>query len=179
VRLSDSVRLAKWRANYEALKPERDALAAELSELYPMFTTKIADLFVRIAVNDEKLSRLHQARPAGVSLHLLGAELVARNLSSFSSADPSLAKELKIPNFERSNRMTYPLHRPPDWLNVMPVAYHPGADWAAHQSERAEAIRREHERTIAYYEAVARQREEREAAEAQKRGNGPGHQVGS
>jgi hypothetical protein len=107
----------------------------------------------------------HQARPAGVSLHLLGAELVARNLSSFSSADPSLAKELKIPDFERSNRMTYPPHRPPDWLNVMPVAYHPGADWAAHQSERAQAIRREHEHTIAYYENMAKERAEREERE--------------
>jgi hypothetical protein len=42
---------------------------------------------------------------------------------------------------------------------------HPGADWAAHQSERAQAIRREHERTIAHYAAMARQREERKEYE--------------
>ena len=49
---------------------------------------------------------------------------------------------------------------------------HPGAYWAAHQGERAEAIRRENERTMADYDAMAKQREEREAAEAQKGGNG-------
>ena len=56
---------------------------------------------------------------------------------------------------------------------------HRGADWASEQGERAEARRAENERVMAYYETMARQREEREVAEAQKRGNGPGHQVGS
>jgi hypothetical protein len=39
-------------------------------------------------------------------------------------------------------------------------------------------MREENERVAAHYATMARQRAEREAAEAQKRGNGPGHQVG-
>jgi hypothetical protein len=55
---------ALWYADYEGLKVERDALAAQLREVYPPYATKIADLFARIAVNDAALSRLHQTRPA-------------------------------------------------------------------------------------------------------------------
>jgi hypothetical protein len=35
-------------------------------------------------------------------------------------------------------------------------------------------VRKEHERVITHYAAMARQREEHETAEAQKRGNDPG-----
>jgi hypothetical protein len=55
---------------------------------------------------------------------------------------------------------------------------HRGADWASEQGERAEARRAENERVMAYYETMAQQCEEREAVEAPKCGNGPGHQVG-
>jgi len=50
------------------------------------------------------------------------------------------------------------------------VRPHPGADWASEREERAQALRAEQERVAAYYEDMARQREKREAAEAQKRG---------
>jgi hypothetical protein len=57
--------LTHWRADYAALKIKRDELAVELSELYPPFATKIADLFRRMRDFDAELSRLHQMRPAG------------------------------------------------------------------------------------------------------------------
>ena len=53
---------------------------------------------------------------------------------------------------------------------MAPVARHPGADWAVEREERAQAVREENERVIAHYDAATRAREEREAAEAQKRG---------
>jgi hypothetical protein len=56
---------------------------------------------------------------------------------------------------------------------------HPEANWHQEAERRASALRAEQERVAAHYTAMARQREEREAAEAQKHGNGPGHQVGS
>ena len=80
--------LARWRDEYEALKVKRDGLAEELRTIYPELETKITDLFTRIATNDAELSSLHQARPAGVALHLLGAELVARDLERFVVTAP-------------------------------------------------------------------------------------------
>ena len=96
---------AQWHADYEGLKVERDALAAELREVYPPYATKIADLFARIAVNDAALSRLHQARPAGVARHLLGAELVARGLDGFTRFEPSIAADLKLPDWDRADQV--------------------------------------------------------------------------
>jgi hypothetical protein len=102
----------QWRASYDALKPRRDALAAEFRELYPEVEAKFVDLFKRIAINDAQINALHQDRPAGVALHLLGAELTARNLPSFSTTNPSIIKELKLPNFKHSATAAWPPPQP-------------------------------------------------------------------
>jgi hypothetical protein len=90
----------QWRTEYEMLKAKRDELAAELSKLYPDFATKIADLFSRMSALVSELSRLHQTRPAGISLHLLEPELVARGLERFTTNQPSLVNEVRLPAFE-------------------------------------------------------------------------------
>jgi hypothetical protein len=79
-----------WRAEYEVMKRERDALAEELREVYPDAVIKIVDLFVRITNNNKSLSELHQARPPGVMEHLLSAELHGRGLDHFTR-DANLA----------------------------------------------------------------------------------------
>jgi hypothetical protein len=100
--------LTRWRADYEALKVERDALASELAEIYPAFEAKVTDLFARMAGNDAALSRLHQARPAGVPGYLLGAELVARNLDNFSRETPSIVRDLQLPSFAPGQPLSWP-----------------------------------------------------------------------
>lgn len=109
----------EWRAKYETLKVERDALAAELRELYPEFETKITDVFVRIAANDAELSRLHLVRPSGVSLHLLGAELTARGLECFTRSEPSIAATLKLPTFGAGERLAWPPPQPASFAPVL------------------------------------------------------------
>jgi hypothetical protein len=104
--------LAEWRADFETLKEERDALAAELGEVYPRFESQLTRLFARIAANDERLSRLHQARPAGVALHLRSAELEARGLEGFTRSEPSIAERLKLPTFEPGERLAWPPQQP-------------------------------------------------------------------
>src|ERR1035437_8244321 len=104
--------LTQWRSDYEKLKVKRDGLAEELRAIYPEFETKVADLFTRIAANDAELSRLHQARPAGIALHLLGAELVARDLERFTTREPSIAQELKLPTFAPGQRLAWPSPQP-------------------------------------------------------------------
>ena len=83
-------REAAWLAEHDALKRERDALAEELREVYQNAVAQIVDLFVRITANDQALSKLHRARPAGMKQHLLSAELHARGLDSFTRDTPSL-----------------------------------------------------------------------------------------
>jgi hypothetical protein len=102
----------------------------------------------------------------------LETELVARGLDHFRIHDLQIMRDLKLPQFEAGAQLAWPPHRPFDWSSVAPVARHPGADWASEREERSQAVREEHERVIAHYDAATRAREEREAAEAQKRGKG-------
>ena len=120
---------------------------------------------------DREVSRINGSAPAGPYRHLRQVECVARGLPSFSFTEPPIARGVQLPDYERSNRMAWPVREQPSLPVTPAMVSHPGADWAAHQRERAEAIRREHERTIAYYDAMARQREEREAAETEERGH--------
>src|SRR5262249_52822851 len=55
-------REAAWLTKYDALKHERDALTEELPEVYREAARKIANLFGRIAINDEALAELHRDR---------------------------------------------------------------------------------------------------------------------
>jgi hypothetical protein len=137
--------LTQWSAYFETLKVERDALAAELRELYPEFETKITDLLARIAENDGKLSRLHQARPSGVVLHLRGAELEARSLGGFTRSEPSIAATLKLPTFEPGERLAWPvvLGDPRlytgDWWKVKEEQAQAAAERAALEEREREA----------------------------------------
>ena len=164
--------LTQWRSDYEKLKVKRDGLAEELRTIYPEFETKITDLFTRIATNDAELSRLHQARPGGVALHLLGAELVARDLERFTAAEPSIAQELKLPTFASGQRLAWPPPQP-SLAAVFAMSMVPPhdprytADWAA-ALEKDNARRAATEARWAEEEA-ARQEESRRAYEASLR----------
>ena len=48
---------------------------------------------------------LHQARPAGVGLHLLGAELVARNLDAFTRTSPQSSMNGNSLKFQHSDKI--------------------------------------------------------------------------
>jgi hypothetical protein len=164
--------LARWRGDCETLKVKRDGLAEELRTIYPEFETKITDLFTRIAANDAELSRLHQARPAGVALHLLGAELVARDLERFKATEPSIAQELKLPKFAPGQRLAWPPPQPPMAavyaMSLMPqrdARY--TADWAAAQKE--DNVRRAATEARWDEEEAARQAESKRAYEASLR----------
>jgi hypothetical protein len=174
----DEVRKAedrkRWHVDCDALEVERDALAAELREVYPAFEAKISNLFARIAANDKQLSNLHVACAAGVRRHLLSAELVARGLENFSISNPSLTQELKLPNWEQSTKLAWPQQTPP--LGVLVAEgvarrWHPGADWGRpeYARQRAAEVAAEQDCVQRYYADQARQREDRENAEARER----------
>jgi hypothetical protein len=132
---------AQWDSRYGALEVERDALAAELSEVYPEFARKIPDLLTRIAANDALIDQLHLARPAGVPQHLLGAELVARRLASFTGGVSSISKELVLPAFAPDQQAVWPLPQlslAVAYASTAAPAYNPraySADWAIVRNE--------------------------------------------
>jgi hypothetical protein len=78
---------------------------------------------------------------------------------------------VQLPDFERSAVLAWPPPKPSMAVQVatsMTYGSHPSANWWEESKERAQAMREDHERVIAYYDAMAQQREERETAEAKK-----------
>jgi hypothetical protein len=102
----------RWQADYEAVKAQHDALTKEYAELYPQLTARLCDLFQRAEAIDAECSRINGEAPAGEHRRLLGVELTARKLAGFSTESPSIAKELKLPDFECSAKMAWPPPRP-------------------------------------------------------------------
>jgi len=97
------------------------------------------------------------------------AELVARGLNNFSRVDPPITKAVQLPDWTNSEKMVWPPPQPSFALLVaMSMTYgpHPGDNWWQESKERAQALRAEQERVAAFYDAQARQREEREHAAA-------------
>jgi hypothetical protein len=158
-------REAPWLAEHDSLKPERDALAEELREVYPL-VSKIVDLFGRIAANDAALSALHQARPAGVTQHLVSAELYARGLDSFSSNAPSLLTSVHLVDWN-SGRQIWPPPRP-SMAAAFAASAMPGydrhfsGDWAKDNERRAAAQQAEQQRITDYYARTTKEQEDRE-----------------
>jgi len=98
----------QWKRRYETLKVRRDALSAELVRVYPELADRLADLFGRLAAMDVEISNLHHSRPAGVPLHLANVELEARGLTSFTTVNPSIARDLRLPAWENGAAALWP-----------------------------------------------------------------------
>jgi hypothetical protein len=158
---------ARWQADYEHVKAERDALAAELRETYPGVVKQLVNLFGRIVQVDTNVSRINISAPYGDHRRLLGVELTARKLDNFTTASPSVAEELQLPDWERSTVLAWPVpHRPLFSPGMVPLMPHADANWAEALEARDRARAEESQRVLAYYAAQAKAREEREAAEA-------------
>ena len=98
----------KWRADYDKLKVERDALAQDLGKVYPSAVAAIVDVLDRIAAFEGRASALHGSKPAGVKGLLLSPELIARNLDGFSRDQPSIVRELKLVDWSNSSKLAWP-----------------------------------------------------------------------
>ena len=99
---------ARWDAGYGAIEARRDALANEFAEVYPKLAGQLCDLFSRARAVDQECSRLDSEALSGEHRRLLGVELTARNLGSFTRSNPSLINAVKLPDWANSDRMVWP-----------------------------------------------------------------------
>ena len=164
---------ARWVVDYEEVKTMRDALVEELRETYPAIEEKLTYLLLRIETCDREAKRVNSEKPFdakeanGDGRWLLETELVARGLDHFRMHDLQIMRDLKLPQFEAGGQLAWPPHRPVDWSSVVPVARHPGADWAA--AQEADNVRRGATEARWAEEEAARQAESRRTYEASLR----------
>jgi hypothetical protein len=165
VEVATRERAASWTAAFHEARERRDALAAELAELYPAAVRNLMNLFIRISACDNEIDRLHQARPSGVSLHLDSVELTARGLDRFTRDRPALMNTLTLFDLN-SGKQLWPQIIPRDmsvFAPTIPVIPSRSPDWwkpevqAARQAEAAA----EAKRVAEYYEKQKAQQQER------------------
>jgi hypothetical protein len=106
---------------------------------------------------DEEVSALNGSAPPGERRRPKGVELTARGLSSFSVSQPSVTRDLKLPNWQASATLAWP--QPEPFVPLFaPAAYDPrySDQWwkAGEQQREAEAERQRRE--LAEAEAAKR-----------------------
>ena len=92
----------------------RDALAAELAEIYPAVAERLADLAARIAANNAAIDRVNRRLPDGAKW-VGSAELVARGLQGWSDGTASVPRitEMRLPAFRYDRHDPYARPRRP------------------------------------------------------------------
>lgn len=174
---------SRWLAEFERVKPRHDAAVARLKAVYLEFENKLVDALNEAQEVDAEVKRLGSVKPYdapeanGDGRNLLTVEMAARGITGIGLHGRSIMKDLKLPDFAEPTKLAWPPPTPSLAVQVAAsmasmIHPHPGANWASEREERARATREEYERVIAHYDSMARQREEREAAEVQKRGKG-------
>jgi hypothetical protein len=164
-------RAKAWLAERDALKPERDALAAELHEVYSNAVDQIVDVLGRVATFDKRLTELNIALPPGVN-GLLSPELHARGLDRFTRDTPSLLTSVCLFAWE-GGRQIWPPPKPSMGAAFAAIAM-PAcdqrftADWAKDYERRAAAQERERAFMSDYYARLTKEQEERQNAETRE-----------
>jgi hypothetical protein len=161
--------LARWEPDFKRVEAQRDALAAEMREIYPAAVTQLADLFQRMAQCDRECSRINGSAPDGEHRRLRRVELTARGVEGLLQPNVWISEELRLPFFWRDSGPIYawPPPTPPVFASSI-VPPGPGPDWQAEIKARNEAQREESERVIAHYRERDRERQERELKEGKE-----------
>jgi hypothetical protein len=139
--------LARWEPEYKRVIAQRDALAAEMREVYPAAVAQLADLFQRATQCDREISQLNQSAPSGDRRGIHGVELTARGVEALLQPDVRIAETLRLPFFQRDRGpiFVWPPATPPA-AYTFPVPSGPGPDWhkeiEARNAARAEESRR-------------------------------------
>jgi hypothetical protein len=125
--------------------------------------------FRRAADLDQKVQAVNAAAPAGEHRRLLGVELVARGLANFTISNPSLVKNVQLPEFENAGHMAWPPRKVPDGVYIaesvaqmvarMPS---PTTDLRGYRAAQDAGRREEAEQHAGYYRRLNEQRQDEE-----------------
>jgi hypothetical protein len=154
---------ARWLGDFQRVEKLRDQAAAKFARQCPEHLAALVGLMREADAVDQEVSRVNSTAP-GNERRLRGVELHARNLTEFSTTQPSISQTVRLPDYQRPDQISWPLPQPHFAVTfaqsmVMPRDVRHSADWWR-ASEADAAARRE----------IAERREiEQRAADAQAR----------
>jgi len=119
--------IERWTASYKRAKVKRDATAQRFLR-YRELAIEMAAILQEAAAVAEEVTAVNIASPPGGG-HLLGPELVARGLQSFSRDAPSIIEKTALPSWEPGGKPLWPPPRQFDPSKFAPVLYDPRFSW--------------------------------------------------
>jgi len=153
---------ARWESDYRQVEALRDKAAQRFAR-YPALVHDVIEIILEAQAVDAEVSRVNGLALPGEHRRLQSVELKARGLENFSISNPSVIDMVRLPDWEHSERMLWPPHRPIEPAMVVPMQI---GDWrlttdrwyevgeeqrAAEESrQRAEAIEAEEARAEFY-----------------------------
>ena len=137
----------QWRERYDKLKPQRDALAAELKEAYAAIP-QLVDVLKKVAALSSTINKLHNDRPHSENLYLNGVEQVARGFDDYSGV-PSIANNLVLLDFVTGSTVWPPKAEiDPTLFAPQPYDRRYSGDWWRDHADAAEQKRQEQQRLL-------------------------------
>jgi hypothetical protein len=100
----------RWQRQHDAVAARLED-AAERFARYPELAAEIVELLTLAAEVDKDISAVNQSAPPG-RRHLKSVELTARQLQNFSISQPSITRDLKLPNWSHSEKTAWPRSEP-------------------------------------------------------------------
>jgi hypothetical protein len=157
---------ALWYQDFRKVEAQRDKAVEQFRERYPALINELLELLHTTRQVDAECARVDRSAPVNEPRRLLGVELTARGLHTFTTAEPEIADNIVLPD-SRGARLLWPPppQNPSLLLSVPPADPRFGSDWGVHRAEQ---------------ETIAREQAEREreakhdhaVAEAKRRGGG-------
>jgi hypothetical protein len=110
----------RWEADYRQAEALRDAAARRFAR-YPALVHELIEIILEAQSVDAEVSRVNGLALPGEHRRLRSVELKSRGLANFSISNPSVIDMVRLPDWERSERMLWPPHRPIDPAMVVPM----------------------------------------------------------
>jgi hypothetical protein len=178
----------RWYSDYLRVEKLRDQAADKFSRQCPELLANLVGLMREADAVDQECMRVNSTAP-GNERRLLGVELHARNMTEYSSTQPSISQTVRLPDYQHSGQMAWPVPQPDFAATfaqsmVMPRDARYSADWwkvaeqdrlerqqlaerrAAAQAAADAQARAEYERTL----LKNQEERERRALEQRRRG---------
>jgi hypothetical protein len=110
----------RWESNYRQAEVLRDAAAQRFAR-YPALVHEVIEIILEAQAVDAEVSRVNGSALPGEHRRLQSVELKSRGLKNFSISNPSVIDMVRLPDWEQTERMLWPPHRPIDPAMIVPM----------------------------------------------------------
>ena len=110
----------RWESDYRQTEALRDKAAQRFAR-YPALVHELIEIILEAQAVDAAVSRVNGSARPGEHRRLQSVELKARGLENFSISNPSVVDMVRLPDWEHSERMLWPPHRPIDPAMIVPM----------------------------------------------------------